>query len=181
MRYIAILACLLMSGCDGSIMHSQSRQARAEADLAESRAKIAQQYQQCLARYENDPEKLKSVCVVYKQEFPQSGVAEWVWLLDSNSGADYVDPTTIRRSDNLVKMRALSDFKTVQNAGGYSFLSVKSDNEFDCTEGRGRFLEMRFFSGHMGSGDLVYRAGASNWIPVGYVVAKTMWKYACGK
>lgn len=74
MRSLAILACALLSGCEGSIVHSQARQARAEADIAESRAKIAQQYQQCLARYENDPEKLKSVCVVYNQALLQLDV-----------------------------------------------------------------------------------------------------------
>lgn len=75
MGYIKIiLACVTVTGCAGSITDSQMRIYRAEADLAESRAKIAQQYQQCLARYENDPEKLRSVCVVYNQALLQLDV-----------------------------------------------------------------------------------------------------------
>jgi hypothetical protein len=43
----------------------------------------------------------------------------------------YVDPATIRRSSNLVKMWQLNDFKTVQTVEGNSFLSTKKQREFN--------------------------------------------------
>lgn len=67
MRCLALLACLLLAGCEGSLLHSQQRQERAKAEIAEAWAR-------CLARYENDPEKLKSVCAVYNQALLQLDV-----------------------------------------------------------------------------------------------------------
>ena len=71
--------------------------------------------------------------------------AEWVKV----SGGDeaektvYVDPATIRRNSNLVKMWQLQDYKTVQTVGGIRFLTAKEEWEFDCAEERSRVLASR--------------------------------------
>ena len=108
--------------------------------------------------------------------------AEWLWFgkQDRLGTTTYVDPDTIRRKGDLVKMWELNDYKTGSSDGS---LSSKQHTEYDCTEERMRVLALLAFSGNMGSGTLVslnYAEGV--WIPLapdssGYAI----WKYACGK
>jgi len=92
----------------------------------------------------------------------------------------YVDPATIRRNSNLVKMWQFSDYKTVQTVGGIRFLTAEEQWEFDCAEERSRVLALKEFSGNMGS---------ERWfIPTHKKVSgtsqsgsmgQTVWKVAC--
>jgi hypothetical protein len=95
--------------------------------------------------------------------------AEWVKVSDRDEAGTtvYVDPATIRRNSNLVKM----------------FLSNKEEWEFDCVEERSRSLGLKEYSGNMGSGTVVYtNSQVGKWFPVvpgsiGHIV----WKVACQK
>jgi hypothetical protein len=111
--------------------------------------------------------------------------AEWV-LASGNDDAGltvYVDPATIRRKGNLVKMWQLHDYKTVQTVAGDSLLSFKRYNEYDCVEERTRMLAYTWFSGNMGSGKVVYSTpDEQEWEPVTpRSINRTLWKVACGK
>ena len=53
----------------------------------------------------------------------------------------YVDPDTIRRNGDLVKMWHLSNRKTME---WYGF--IKSQREYDCVEARRRLLAVSIFS-----------------------------------
>jgi len=111
--------------------------------------------------------------------------AEWV-LASGNDEAGltvYVDPDTIRRKGNLVKMWQLYDYKTVQTVAGDSLLSIKRYNEYDCTEERTRMLAYTWFSGNMGSGKVVYSTpDEQQWEPViPRSINRTLWKVACSK
>ena len=93
------------------------------------------------------------------------------WMLtsgDDEAGMTvYVDPDTIRRKGNLAKMWQLYDYKTVQTVAGDSLLSMKRFNEYDCTEARTRTLGYTWFSGNMGSGNVVYSTTeVQQWEPV---------------
>jgi hypothetical protein len=111
--------------------------------------------------------------------------AEWVQVRgdDEAEKTVYVDPATIRRNSNLVKMWQLQDYKTVQTVGGIRFLTAKEEWEFDCAEERSRVLALKEFSGNMGSGTVVYtNSQVGNWLPVmPGSTGKTVWKVACGK
>ena len=53
---------------------------------------------------------------------------EWVWA-SSNDQVGltiFIDPDTIRRNGDLVKLWQLYDYKTIQTVGGDSFLSSKA-------------------------------------------------------
>ena len=111
--------------------------------------------------------------------------AEWV-LTSGNDDAGltvYVDPDTIRRKGNLVKMWQLYDYKTIQTVAGDSLLSIKRYNEYDCTEERTRMLAYTWFSGNMGSGQVVHSdSDEDKWKPVvPDSVAEALWKIACDK
>jgi hypothetical protein len=111
--------------------------------------------------------------------------AEWVLVSgDDEAGMTvYVDPDTIRRKGNLVKMWQLYDYKTVQAVAGDSFLSIHRQNEYDCTEERTRMLAFTWFSSNMGKGRVVYRtAEEQQWEPVvPRSINRALWKVACNK
>jgi len=111
--------------------------------------------------------------------------AEWIKVSDSDEAGMtvYVDPTTIRRNSNLVKMWQFYDYKTVQTVAGIGFLTVKEQWEFDCAEERRRVLALTEFSGNMGSGTVVYtNSEVGKWQPVApSSIGQLLWKFACGK
>ena len=111
--------------------------------------------------------------------------AEWVTIGYSESLGGYtvyVDPTTIRRKGDLVKVWALTDYKTIQTVADTSFLSSKAQNEFDCAEERQHELSVTWFSGNMGNGNGVWNnSDETKWRPVAPgSVGQGVWKFACG-
>ena len=61
-------------------------------------------------------------------------MADWAEMGENDTFVLYADFTTIRRVANRVKMWALYDFKQVQYISGEPFLSMKSQNQYDCIE-----------------------------------------------
>jgi len=111
--------------------------------------------------------------------------AEWVLYGTTNEGMHtiYVDPDTIRRKGDLVKMWVLTDFTTAVTVEGSGILSVKTQEEYDCQEERKRTLASTFFSGHMGSRTVNYsNVDEGKWAPVAPdSVTQGLWKLACAK
>ena len=111
--------------------------------------------------------------------------AEWVKVSDSDEAGKtvYVDPATIRRNSNLVKMWQFYDYQTVQTVGGNRFLTAKEQWEFDCAEERSRVVARKEFSGNMGSGTMVStNSQEGKWVPVmPGSIGQTVWEAACGK
>jgi hypothetical protein len=109
--------------------------------------------------------------------------AEWVEVGITDEATVYADPDTIRRKGDLVKMWYLHDFKTTQTVLKKSYLSSRSQDEYDCTEDRHRALASTSFSGNMGSGKV--RSSYSikgKWEPVPPgTITQTLWKVACDK
>jgi hypothetical protein len=111
--------------------------------------------------------------------------AEWVAIGYSESLGGYtvyVDPDTIRRKRDLVKVWTLTDYTTIQTVADTSFLSSKAQNEFDCAEERQRELAVTWFSGNMGNGNGVWtNSDETTWRPVAPgSVGQGVWKFACG-
>jgi hypothetical protein len=110
--------------------------------------------------------------------------AEWVLLGTTDEGMTmYADPDTIRRKGDRVKMWELFDFKTIQTVAGDSFLSNKSQEEYDCAEERHRTLAYMWFSGNMGTGKVVYsNSNEGKWEAIEpESVGQHLWKVACAK
>jgi len=111
--------------------------------------------------------------------------AEWIKVSDGDEAEKivYVDPATIRRNSNLVKMRQFYDYKTVQTVGGIRFLTAEEQWEFDCAEERSRVLALKEFSGNMRSGTVVYsNTEVGKWQPVAPgTLGHKLWTVACSK
>lgn len=96
----------------------------------------------------------------------------------------YVDPDTIRRNEDVVKLWVLTDFKTIQSVPSPPYLSAKSQREIDCAAKRIRLLAVTAFPGHMGSGERLYSYSDSKdqGIPIEPgSVAQSLWEVVCGK
>ena len=111
--------------------------------------------------------------------------AEWVEVSANKTAGviAYADPDTIRRKGNLVKMSSLFDLQTTQTVRGNSYLSIKSQQAYDCAEDRSLALAYAKFSGSMGHGAEVYSVSAEQkWKPVSPMsVGQKLWKVACAK
>jgi hypothetical protein len=96
---------------------------------------------------------------------------EWVKVdtIEISKATVYAeDPSTIHHQGNSVKMWALFDYKTMRRLhGGQWVLSSKNQYEYECAEKRQRLVANMWFSGHMGSGEIVHEfAEAGPWTPV---------------
>lgn len=111
--------------------------------------------------------------------------ADWVAVggkVEGGMGA-YADPASMRREGDLVKMEVLFDFTKTQTKVGVSYLSAKAQMEYDCAEQRFEGLAVMYFSGSMGSGNLLDRSsGKGKWLPVSPgSLDQALWKVACAK
>jgi hypothetical protein len=106
---------------------------------------------------------------------------QWELATGSELGTKvYTDSSTIRRRGDLAKMWSLFDSETTQELQGKRYLSFQQQSEYDCVEERTRILALTFFSGHMGSGDVVRTAEKTEWYTVGPGnVNQSLWKIAC--
>ena len=113
--------------------------------------------------------------------------AEWVHVAETakdikikDAFIAYADPATIRKTDNMVKMWSLYDYKLPQKPG---VISVRQKSEYNCTEKKRRQLFLSAYSGRMNNGEtmLIYNQPEDNWerSPLGSV-RMAMLEFACG-
>jgi hypothetical protein len=130
----------------------------------------------------------KAILMLLLAVVSNSTAAGWVEIGGSGAlggSTIYIDPATIRKNGNNVKMWELTDYKTAQenSLGVKSFLSDKLQTEYDCKKELLRALAFSKFSGNMGHGDVVYsNSHPQLWHSVHpQGVGKAKWKFACGE
>lgn len=113
-----------------------------------------------------------------------TAMAAWTEIGANDLSYTYVDPATISRTGDRVKMWHLLDFNAVQSkVTGTRYMSERLQYEYDCKEKRARMLNALAQSRNMGRGAVV----EDNWnsqqwepVPPGGLI-NYLWKYACGK
>ncbi|HSL02115.1 MAG TPA: surface-adhesin E family protein [Nitrospiraceae bacterium] len=96
----------------------------------------------------------------------------------------YVDPTTVRRTGDLVKVLVLYDFKFVQAFKAKSYLSATWQQQFNCAEHRSRQLAYTYYSNNMGHGNAVLTGDdeGNKWSLVApRSAAAILWSIVCDK
>ncbi len=81
-------------------------------------------------------------------------------------------------------MSVLLDFKSAQSRPyGTPYLSQKTQQEYDCNEGRARTIDLRSYSANMGKGEETYsEAEPGKWEAVAPGTAgAALLELACGK
>jgi len=110
--------------------------------------------------------------------------AGWVSLGDTDSGTRvYVDRSTLLSKGDLVTMWILYDFRSMRTVAGKSYLSTKTQGEYDCAQRRHRTLVDTGFSSIMGLGAVVYNESSPReWASIlPQSLGQKLWKFACGK
>ena len=96
----------------------------------------------------------KSILMIILAVVSNSAMAEWVWVGKSEGNfTTYVDPTTIRKSGNKVKLWRLTDYKMAIKFTNGQYLSTKSQMQHDCMEEQFRMLYVTVYSENMGLGE----------------------------
>ena len=106
--------------------------------------------------------------------------AEWVGVSTTKNYDKYIDPATIRKDGNLVRVWEINDLKT-RSTGGE--LSRRMRYEYDCKQERIKTLSFSFHSEAMGSGTTLIsdsNEGEWNHIPPGSISERVL-KIVCAK
>jgi hypothetical protein len=95
----------------------------------------------------------------------------------------YVNISTLRKEDDIVRMWSLIDFSRPKNITGKPYLSVRSLDEYDCKERQSRSLSYSYSTGNMGDGEVIVRGALpTDWYPIEPVaLAKVLFNAACKK
>ena len=112
-------------------------------------------------------------------------MAEWTalkWTHEDGGLTLYVDYTTVRKKDNVVKMLSLVDFEVTEK-GEVDLFSSRAQNEYDCKEKKIRQLFYALYSDSMGKGKMEHSNSEHlKWLPVRPgSMEEAMWKVACGQ
>ncbi len=78
--------------------------------------------------------------------------AEWVKVGRTDAAVHYVDPATVRKDGNLRRVWALQDLVDERPDGT---MSIRALQEYDCGNGRFRFLSVAAHSGPMAGGHVL--------------------------
>jgi hypothetical protein len=113
---------------------------------------------------------------------PVYGEWEMIGVSETYKAKLYVDYATVRRTGNILTMWELFDYETTQTlAGRKPYLSHMTKREYDCPAELTRVLALKWFSGQIGSGEMVDSLNlVSNWTVVERgSIAETLWIAAC--
>ncbi len=129
---------------------------------------------------------LKVILMMLLAVVSNSAMAEWVKVYFNHTETIYADFASEQNEGNIVKMRSLSDYKTLQKTrNGIAYLSTIEPGEYDCNEEKVRALSAFRYSKNMGSGKMVSRSSSflnENWAQlVPGNIDHVLWKHACGK
>jgi hypothetical protein len=122
-------------------------------------------------------------CIVLQVSNAAPASAEWL-LVDGNGKANvYVDAETISRHGEWVRVWVMDDLKMPQTRGLRKYLSSRAQEEHDCLKARFRLLALEYFSGNMGTEEVLYKtSGESDWAPISRgTLAQLVWTLMCGK
>jgi hypothetical protein len=112
--------------------------------------------------------------------------AEWIQLSQSEDevNTNFVDPSTIRKSGNVVKLWVMSDYTVIQSFAGSDYLSTVHQDEYDCKNEMGRVIYVSFYKNGKAKGvsfDKVEQP-QSKWRPIQpQTMTQSLFNYACSK
>ncbi len=123
----------------------------------------------------------KIILILWLAVTSNSVQAAWNKVTVNEEATIYADTSNMSKNGNTVKMWDVADFK--KKTADSNYLSLKSQQEYDCKAKQRRTLAYSTFSGNMASGKVVNSSNfARPWSPVhaGSIVA-ALWAAACGK
>jgi len=93
---------------------------------------------------------MRLVLILLGMLLTQPVLAEWVEVArDSVGGTYYIDPATIRKTDNGRRVWEMATYEEPRQVEGRSHLSANGVREYDCTGERARQLSITLFPERM--------------------------------
>lgn len=113
-----------------------------------------------------------------------SALAEWVkvGVSQDNSATSYVDTDTVTRKKYGIIVWTMLDFSKAQRAEHQKYLSIKSQQDFDCKEKKVQILYTALHSENMGNGETIYSSSdpmSKKPVPLDSML-EDIWEFACG-
>lgn len=106
----------------------------------------------------------KLIVILLLSAISNSAFADWSEIGKINDDTVYVDSSTIRRNEDVVKVWFLHSYANEKMFEGSKYLSEKRLNEYDCKTEEVRTHAHFFFSESMGNGNTVFsKQEASYW------------------
>jgi len=120
----------------------------------------------------------KAIWILLLAGVNSSATAAWVKVGQDENVTTYVDPVTIRKTDNMVKMLALFNYTNKR-----FYASMKVQTEHNCKKYESRGLSLSYYSEKMGEGQMVNNESTHlEWAPVSPgSVDEALWEIACKK
>lgn len=117
--------------------------------------------------------------------FGRSPTGGWIKVSETESTTTYMYPSTIHGQGRLAHMWSLITYKSPQtnSASSLSFMSEKSECEYDCEKKMWRTLSSALHTHKMGNGQTVFSKSESDqWQPVtANFDSEILWMVACKK
>ena len=88
--------------------------------------------------------------------FATAASAQWVLVSEYDGGKIYADPTTKRRTGNVVRIWTLHDYDKPLTAGEFTYYSARFYEQFNCVEQTDQSLQASLFAGKMLSGQVLF-------------------------
>jgi hypothetical protein len=84
--------------------------------------------------------------------------AEWIEVGETRNAVFFIDPTTLKKERNLVKIWTMRDLKEIafSSTANVSYLSDRTYAEFNCKEEKYRQLNFYWYSENKGGGQVVF-------------------------
>ena len=105
--------------------------------------------------------------------------AEWVKVARTDAAVHYVDPASVRKDGSMRTVWAMQDMAH-ESTGGV--MSIRALQEYDCADGRSRYLSLVTHSRPMARGEILAEHELRDrWTPrLRNVKASTIGNIVCG-
>lgn len=113
-----------------------------------------------------------------------SAMAEWVYINKSIDTFYYINPETIEKSGNTVRMWILGDFiKAKKLKNGVINSSIRDQAEYSCKERQTRSIYQVLYTENMGKGEIIHTFDQpGEWRSVvSGSAGETHFEFACSK
>lgn len=110
-------------------------------------------------------------------------LAEWLEVERSEIQTTYAETAATRTGWSKKQIALLSDYKSPGRYDGRTFLSVLSQNEYNCKEKQSQIVSYALYAEHMGKGEVIYsNSNTSKWKNVSPdSLEETLLKMVCEK
>jgi len=126
----------------------------------------------------------KAILMLLLAVVSSSAMAEWIEVAKDKEETfiAYADPATIRKTNNIVRMWVLIDYKAIQVNASEPYMSKLGVRKYDCKAKQNMAPIKTLHSMNMGVGIYIGIIGSKSWLPVPPgTITELFWKLACGK